>query len=269
MRILLWSLVLCALVAGTRPAWGQQPDGTSLAAVWDAYQQLDYAAAADSARAALDRFERYTPGELAELHVILGLIAFSQNTPGEARGEFANALTLNPSLELDSLQVSPKILDFFGVVRAEWRQARQQEARADPATVRYVVVEDRRVEAALRSMVLPGWGQLHKGQRTKGQVMMGVWGVLAGSTVAAHVLRGRARDRYDNAGTASDALDRYDTFNTWHQARNALLLGAAGFWIYSYVDALVGGGPPGAPRRFQAVPGFSGVRPNVVIHVRF
>ncbi len=255
------------LACGASPALAQRADGPRLDAIWDAYQQLDYARAADSARAALDLHGRYTRRELVDLHTILGLISFSRDQAQEARDQFTTALSLDPDLHLDSLLVSPKILTFFEEVRGAFEQPRRQED-GNPASVRYVIIEDRRSEAALRSMMLPGWGQLHKGERTKGRVLLGLWGTAVAGTVATHLLREQARKDYQAAATPDEALERYDPFNRWHKTRNALVLATAGVWIYSYVDALMAGGPP-HDRRLVVAPVFSARRMHLAVRLRF
>ncbi|MFQ5568663.1 MAG: hypothetical protein ACE5G0_03250 [Rhodothermales bacterium] len=264
MRVLIVNAVLLGVAV---PVWSQSAPVPRVEDIWRAYQQLDYTAAADSAQAALEAFERYTPQELADVHTILGLLAFSQN-PSETRYQFTQALNLNPRLALDSLMVSPKILTFFEQVKSELAQARPDE-NTTPSAVRYVIVEDRRVEAALRSMVLPGWGQLHKGERTKGRILLGVWGAAAGGLVTTHLLRRQAENRYRAADTPADALARYGPFDRWHKARNAFLLGAAGVWIYSYVDALIAGTPSERRHRLLITPTVSERRVHVVMRLHF
>ena len=265
-------LCLVAVVVGVLTLWATPTYGQStpprVEAMWDAYQQLDYATAADSARAALDAFEAYSRDELAQIHTILGLIEYSQNQPQDARDQFTAALSLNPNLTLDPLMVSPKILTFFEEVQAEFSRLQGDDKAASDA-VRYVIVEDRRSEAALRSMVLPGWGQIHKGDRTKGRVLLGLWGTMVGSTVAAHLLRANAERDYKAATTPSVALDRYDTFNTWHQTRNALLLGAATVWAYSYIDALMTGGASRERNAFVVAPAISSGQMHFSLRLHF
>ncbi len=256
MGLLVWSVA---------PAWGQVDHG--LDAIWEAYQQFEYAAARELAKAALDAYD--DPANLAEVHVILGLISFSENRALEAHLQFREALRLNRNVELDPLLVSPKILDFFEEVRAGLAQAGEQE-RLDPGVVpRYVLVPDRRVEGTLRSMVLPGWGQLYKGERTKGVVLLGVWGFMAAGSLTAHVLRQQAQDTYLEAGTSEEALDRYDTFNRRHKARNALFLGAAGVWFISYVDALITDNRPRERRSLLLSPTFSHRQMHLTVWVQF
>lgn len=262
------TIVIGLLLWQDVPAYGQSAAPPRVEALWEAYQQLDYAIAADSARAALDAYEAYSRNELAEIHTVLGLIEFSQNQPQDARDQFTAALSLNPDLTLDPLMVSPKILTFFDGIRDEFSQMRGDEATPSDA-VRYVIVEDRRSEAALRSMVLPGWGQLHKGDRTKGRVLLGLWGTMIGGTVAAHLFCASAERDYDAARTPADALERFDTFNAWHKTRNALFIGTAGVWAYSYIDALVTGSSTSRESAFVVAPAFSSGQMHLSLRLRF
>ncbi len=248
------------------PAWSQVTDPPPLEAIWEAYQALDYDRAQQLAQAALDAYE--APEELAQVHVVLGLIAFSQNDQGVATRQFTDALVLDPSVELDPLLASPKTLDFFEEIRTSLARAGRDEALESEAAPRYVLVRDRRAEAALRSMVVPGWGQLYKGQRTKGRVLVGLWvGAVAG-TATTHILRQQSRDTYLDATDPDEVLDRYDTFNQWHKTRNALVLGTAAVWVYSYVDALIGGQAP-ERRNLLITPTFSDRQMQVFVRVQF
>lgn len=235
-------LGLCGLLFGGTPAVAQ-PDGDAsglLDAMQDAYERLDYATAERRAREALDAYGAFSADQLVEVHTMLGLILYARNEPLEAREQFQAALSLAPSLELDPLLVSPKTLEFFEGIKTEFAV---EGGAARPPVVRYVRVRDPRPAATVRSLVLPGWGQLYKGERVKGWALVGLWGATAGGAVTAHVLRSQAHADYLDATDPAEIAERYDTFNTWHQTRNALVLGAAAVWAYAALDALVLGGP--------------------------
>lgn len=231
-----------ALLAGVPAA---QPDAAGLLrAMQDAYARFDYETAEQRAREALDAYDALSPDHLVQVHTTLGLLLHARNEPLEAEEHFAAALSLDPDLALDPVLVSPKTLEFFDEVRA--RRALSDPAGREPS-VRYVRVYDPRPAATLRSLAVPGWGQLYKGERAKGWVLVGAWGALAGGTVAAHVIRAGARQEYLDATNPDEVAARYDTFDAWHRARGALALGAAAVWAYAALDALaLGGGRDGA-----------------------
>ena len=263
----IFALVLGPLALPVAAAWSQVAEAPRLDAIWEAYQALDYAKAQSLAEAALTAYD--APEDLAQVHVVLGLIAFSQNDQVVATRQFTDALVLDPTVELDPLLASPKTLDFFEDIRTGLAQASREEILEPEAAPRYVLVRDRRAEAALRSMMVPGWGQLYKGQRTKGRVLVGLWGAVVAGTVTTHILRQQARDTYLDATTQQEILDRYDTFNQWHKTRNALVLGAATVWAYSYLDALISGGQAPERRNLLLTPTFSDRQMKVFVRVQF
>ncbi len=223
------------------PAAAQTGDASGLIeAMRDAYERLEYGTAERRAREALTSFDALSADQLVEVHTTLGLILFARNEPLEARTQFEAALSLDPRLVLDPLFVSPKTLEFFDEVKAGFAQ--DGGALREPV-VRYVQVRDPRPAATVRSLAVPGWGQLYKGERAKGWVLVGLWGATAAGAVTAHILRSQAQDDYLAATDPAEIADRYDTFNTWHRTRSALALGATAVWAYAVFDAFAFGGP--------------------------
>ncbi len=262
----IFALTVGWLAWGAAPAWSQVAEPPRLDALWEAYQALDYEKAQALAQTALAAFE--APEDLAQVHVVLGLIAFSQNDQRTATRQFTDALVLDPAVELDALLVSPKAMDFFNDIRTGLAQAGRAESLPAETAPRYILVQDRRAEAALRSMVLPGWGQLYKGQRAKGRLLIGVWGVAVAGTVTSHILRQQSFDTYIEAGP-EDVEQRYDTFNRWHKTRNTLVLGAIAVWVYSYLDALIAGGQALGQRNLLVPLTFSDRQMHVIVRVQF
>jgi len=209
-----------------------------LQAVWRAYQALDYEQADSLARNALNDYQHFTPDQLVELHTVLALVAMSRNETTEARRHFEAALSLNSELQLDPVLASPKVRDFFEQIRQEMQSALPVTASSE-ATIRYVIQPDPRPEAALRSLLLPGWGQHYKGQHLKGWILTGSWGLLLGASLTAHLQYTRAYDRYRRETDPARIESRYRTANRWFKARNGLLIGLAAVWAYSYLDALL------------------------------
>ncbi|NIR50890.1 tetratricopeptide repeat protein [candidate division KSB1 bacterium] len=234
----IWQVISIPVLLIPYLAFGQTSEEQLLQEIRKAYQELNYAEAEIKATTALDQYQRFTPVHLTEIHKILGIIYYSQNKPEQARVHFQNALSLTPTLTLDPLYVSPKILDFFKKVKA--RHAEDGRDTDEVRTnVRYVLVEDPRPAAAIRSMLLPGWGQLYKGETTKGRVLIALWGVGVIGSVTAHFKREQAQDSYLSETDPQRIESRFNTFDSFHKLRNNLLLFSAGVWLYSYLDAIL------------------------------
>lgn len=241
----LFAVAIFVLALATT-ARSQTPEKQLLRDVENAYKQLNYSEAEKKARAALEDYQRFDADELTELHKILGIIYYSENRVAEAKTHFQSALDLTPDLALDSLLVSPKILRFFNSIKAEW-QALGEHLGSDVATVRYVRAQDPRAGAALRSMLLPGWGQVYKGEPGKGHLLMAAWGVGVIGSIAAHVARNNAHDAYRSETDPDQIESRYQTYNTYQKLHNGFLIFSAGVWLYAYFDALLKTAPPPKP----------------------
>lgn len=231
-------LTIALLLVSCNFLYAQQSEEKLLEEVRTAYNQLNYEEAEIKANAALSNYQRFTPTQLTEIHKILGIIYFSQNRAAEAKQQFENALSLTPQLSLDPLYVSPKIIEFFNEVKQGWQTKTKEKANSE-GEIRYLVMQDPRPAAAMRSMLLPGWGQTYKGQRSKGRVLMALWGVGVVGSLVAHIKRQDAEDKYLSERDPGKIQSRFNTFDTFHKVRNSLLIFSAGVWIYSYVDALL------------------------------
>lgn len=245
-----------------------QNDTALLREIEQAYNELNFTEAEIKAETALENHERFNADELTQIHKILGLIYFSQNREAEARTEFENALSLNSELELDPLMVSPKIMEFFKQVKTDF--IKEQENTDAASRVRYVLVSDSRPAAAMRSMVLPGWGQLYKEEKRKGIVLMSLWTAGVVGSVVTHIARNDARDDYLAARNPDEIESRFDRFDTFHKLRNNLVLFSAGVWLFSYFDAILKE-QPGKPtkRPFSVSPAISYDRAGLMFSWRF
>ncbi|MCH7755947.1 tetratricopeptide repeat protein, partial [candidate division KSB1 bacterium] len=161
---LTFMILLIAFFNFPQAAYAQTSSTTLLQEIQKAYNELNYTEAEIKARSALENYQDFTSSQLTEVHKTLALIYYSQNKPTESRRQFEVALSLNPELKLDPLFVSPKILEFYDLIKAEWQLSKQQNNDIQNE-IRYVLVNDPRPSAALRSMILPGWGQVYKSEK--------------------------------------------------------------------------------------------------------
>ncbi len=237
---------------------GSTGEAADAAAVLDsaqaAIENLDYSKVRTLLANFIDQPAGATANELARAHLMLGIVDFSENKSEAARSNFSAAMQLDPSARPDPLTVSPKIVDFFESVRSSVAR------RPDQVPIRYVTVADPRPAAALRSMVLPGWGQYYKGQKAKAIVAGGAWAGAVTGTLIAHRARNRARQLYIDEQNPVLVADRYTVFNNRQKLRNTLAVSAVAVWLISYIDAIA---TPGrtviAPYSVVALPSSDGL----------
>jgi hypothetical protein len=179
------------------------------------YQNLDYDAAERLALETLDSGESISIEDRAELHFLVGLVNYVRSDSVTARADFETVFSLNPNYLPDPILVPPRVLAFFNRVRSDARP----HTPGDLVRTRYVMVYDLRPGAALRSAVLPGWGQIYRGDVGKGGVMAGAWVATAGTALTLTLL-----------GNGNDDV---------RGVRIAAMSTAGIVWLYSYLDALL------------------------------
>ncbi len=207
--------------------------------IYDALRQADFRLAAARADSALAVYHRFQPKMLAEVHALRALLFDYQDAEEEVRNHFLLALELDPDLQLDPLFFSPKLQDMLQKLKDDRRDGNSVAADIGRPTIRYLPMPDPRVEAALRSLVLPGWGQWKKGQKTRARLFFVSTVGLATATAAAHLLRRRAEQRYLSARRLDEISSRYEAFNRYHKLRNNLAAATAFVWLLNFADALI------------------------------
>lgn len=224
-----------ALFLSTQTTLAQNASGTVADSVRALYQSLEHDAAEVLAREAIEGEAFASIDELADLHFFLGLVRFIRSDSLTARADFETVLSLEHEFRPDPVLVPPRALSFFERVRESFVEHTPSET---PPVIRYVTVYDPRPSAALRSVVLPGWGQRYRGDYLAGGFLTAGWVTTAGSALAISVF---------------DDPDQRE----WETVRNVALVSAGAIWLFAYIDALL------TPSSRPAAPGNVRVSPRV------
>jgi len=206
-----------------------------VAAIQRAYDSLKFEEAEALANQALAHAESYSPADLVQIHLLAAYLGFAQKRSAAARQHFESALSLQPSLTLDSLLVSPRIVRLFEQVKNEYRVGIVSGA----PTVKYIVVKDQRLAGLRRSLVLPGWGQRHLRRPAVGWLYTTGFLMALGAGLGLQVLQEQAHERYRSATTPAEIAEAYDRFNRRYRLRNAALASAAGIYAVNVFDILL------------------------------
>jgi len=140
-----------------------------------------------------------------------------------------------------------------------------QGTASNPLTVEVLPKLEERSKAAalLRSLVVPGLGQIYNGQKVKGYIIMGSEAALIGTSVYFYVQGMNYQSSYeeDRPGTVDD----FDRAEQAYQTSDIFAYLAIGLWIYNVVDAWIfgpsfeqqsaGGGPRNVGLAPLIVPG--------------
>lgn len=107
-----------------------------------------------------------------------------------------------------------------------------------------------------RSMLVPGWGQMHKGAYVKGGLMLGGTVALAGGIILTESMRRSCYTQIGQTHSATAIKQLSANMTNWSICRNVCIGAAAALYVYNLVDAVVA---PGA-RRVVVTPGYMTVR---------
>jgi tetratricopeptide (TPR) repeat protein len=168
-------------------------------------------------------------------------LAFSYVAFGDrnkAKEQFKKALFLDPDIELDPATVSPKIIKVFEEAKAEFAVSPPPEP-AEPVTTEKEEISA--FDATIRSCCVGGWGQMYRGESSKGKKMMIAWGVTMGTTLVSWVITGNKRDAYkglswDEPSSAFD--DAYDKYKFWYNIAVVNTLIFLGVHTYNLYDVI-------------------------------
>lgn len=107
-----------------------------------------------------------------------------------------------------------------------------------------------------RSALLPGWGQMYNGEKTKGWIIGGLTlGALAG-TVTTYVIGDGARKEYLGFGPGTEQAKFDAAYNTWDSMaglNNTLAISFLALYTFNLVDAVISAKP--ATRAVGLAPG--------------
>jgi len=231
-------IIILLTLSVANPLFSQKSQ-SSLQQMIKAFQQLDYETAKKIGKQIAADFESYTPIELFEAHKILGIIAYQEGNLKESNSQFDQALSIDRTAELDSVYVSPKIIQFFNELKSTYSSRQKSSEFYKDIQYRYLVQPDPRPAATLRSMILPGWGQLYKNDKTKGYILVGSTTTVTLATVIFHFAQKNAHDEYLKATEPKSIEQKYDKYNSFYKLRNNTALLTAGIWLYAFFDALL------------------------------
>jgi hypothetical protein len=94
-----------------------------------------------------------------------------------------------------------------------------------------------RKNSAIRSVVLPGWGQYNNGQKLKGYVMGTTILLSLGATYLLYTKANKTYDDYEQLGLKSSSL--YDDYQAQSNQAMVASIFCAGLWVWNIIDAYI------------------------------
>jgi tetratricopeptide (TPR) repeat protein len=200
------------------------------------YNNGEYERAISELEKALQYLKQLEQSDQVEAYKYLGFsyVAFGNNA--KAKVQFKKALRLDPNLELDPATVSPKIIKVFEEAKSEMAVKPPPPPAKKPKKPEAPVKEVSTFGATWRSCCLPGWGQMYKGESSKGKKLMIAAGVTGGLSALSLIMRQSASEDYSNANPGQEMDDAYERYKLWH---NVAIYNVALFsivYVYNLYD---------------------------------
>lgn len=220
---------------------------TSLKELQFQFQSFNYSNVINLADNLLQNKSRFNEDDLIEIYLLKGISHYSLGQSDSVKSSFYEILNLNDNYKIDPNKVSPKIINEFEKLKAEYSRFISNNnslVTVKRDTVHIVdtilVKPDKDIYSAavVRSMVLPGWGHLYSGNKTKGWILTSASALTLGSMVYFIFDANDKRSQYLNEVDPSLVDEKYNAYNTSYKIRNSLIVMYALFWIYSQIDIL-------------------------------
>ena len=205
----------------------------------EAYAQFEFTKVITLADQALTTDPTPSEEDRVQIYTYLAYAYIELGENDKAKENFEEALTLDPTLTLDPVFVSPKIIAIFSEVKASVEASKEEIEEEPEQLIPPIFEKDKRFGAAWRSLVLPGWGQLYKGQKKKAIAIFALQTISIGATLYSHFKMEQAHDEYLKARDPDTIESRYDRYNSYSKMRNYLVVVTAAVWMYSHIDAAV------------------------------
>lgn len=201
----------------------------------EAYNNINFERSILLSDKAIENDSLYSVKELIEIYKYRGFSYFNLGKEVKSEKAFNTVLSLDPNLELDPVTVSPKIIDFFNGLKKE---ISVNPARTFNLENKYILLEDRRPSSAWRSLVLPGWGQYHKGEEDKAYLVFSAFALNSSALIVSLIKEKSSRDVYLKSSDSNKIQSKYDTYNAWFKTRQFLTYSEILIWAYAFADAL-------------------------------
>ncbi|MCK4250744.1 tetratricopeptide repeat protein [candidate division WOR-3 bacterium] len=204
------------------------------------YNSGEYEHAISELEKALQYLKQLEKGDQVEAYKYLGFSYVAFGDKAKAKEQFKKALVLKPNLTLDPAIVSPKIIKIFEEAKAELPTVPFITPVVEPTKPSVAKQEVSTSGAMMRSCCIPGWGQMYKGQDSKGKRMMIAAGVTFGVSIISWVLQEAAHTKYLDVGPGNihEMDDAYKRYKFWYSTAVFTSLTFIGVYFYNIYDVI-------------------------------
>ncbi|OGU35979.1 MAG: hypothetical protein A2068_13265 [Ignavibacteria bacterium GWB2_35_6b] len=211
----------------------------------DNYKSFNYQKVIDLSQTLLND-NSLTKEEIIELQTMNAVSYYSLNDETSARKSFIEILKLENSYSLDPAFISPKIITLFETTKKDFNQIyvgkvedtkTENKTEENPGQSIQNYLPDN--SYMFKSIVLPGWGHLSRGNNTKGFIIGTASLAALGTMIYYAVDAGDKEKQYLNETDPILIQQKYSSYNSSYKTRNTLIAAYAAIWLFAQLDLFV------------------------------
>lgn len=224
-----------------------QESQDSIAILKRQLESFQYNRVINDANELLKNKEKINDKDLIEIYRIRAIAQYSLQNEKGAKESFFNILKIDTTFTLNPITTSPKIISFFDQVKNDYSQVFENEkqilkTKTDTVYISKIIRSEKSTselkQAAIRSVILPGWGHFYIGDNLKGTILTSLSLITLSSSIY-FIIDSNKKERF-----YLDALDpaliqqRYNDYNKSYKMKNISMISFAAVWLYSQIDLL-------------------------------
>jgi hypothetical protein len=182
---------------------------------------------------------------LIELHLMRANVFYSEGADSLTRKSFENILKINRKYIPDPSVTSPKLISIFNEVKADFIRlnpdltvVQKPDSTKPKQEIKYLN-QFPAAGAVVKNLLLPGLGQLHYDNLTKGWINTAASILNIGAVIYFSIDANKKQNDYLKETDNFLIQQKYDEYNKSFKLRNTFIITYAAIWLYSQLDLFV------------------------------
>jgi len=210
-------------------AFGQAPSETS-SRLDSLYRSGSYEALENYALRSLLDTDSLALSDKAALYKYLGIVYILQGRETEGKHEFVRWLMIDRNGYIDPFRFPPEVMEVFRTAKAE------RDNRIEQYPVLALPIWKPTTSSTVKSLFVPGWGQIDKGNTTKGVLIFTAQAVTLTGWLVSENNFDIANKAYYRETEPEQFDSKYDRVNIWYQAKGTFLIASIAVYVFAQTD---------------------------------
>jgi hypothetical protein len=178
---------------------------------------------------------------MIEIHLMRALVFYTTGKDSSIKKSFESILEIKNNYVPDPLVISSRLIPIFEEVRSDYFKKHPDLVIPPdliPKEQAQAVNQEISKIAVAGNFLLPGIGQLHKGESVKGMITTAASLLNLGAVFYFTSDASRKQSDYLNETNKALIQGKYDDYNKSYKLRNTFIITYAAIWVFSQIDFL-------------------------------